>query len=131
MAETCSKSLIRSEDNIDTSYFQQSFKKDIEPGLVRTTCKAFSKGRDDKSGHFQNFNTYVQDFLKRNKFKNLPLERFRGNRFNILFRNAANVYFLKDHIRSYLDIDSSNRLLAAVKQILMLLNMLLAVKHWV
>ena len=47
--------------------------------------------------------------------KTVPLERFRENRFNILFRNAASVFCMKDQILSFHDSESSNRLLAAVK----------------
>ncbi|XP_053392120.1 uncharacterized protein LOC128554835 [Mercenaria mercenaria] len=118
MAETCSKSLVEYEKNIDAPILDISFKKETESGtvrLIRTTCKSFSKGGDEKNGQFLNFETYAKDFLKENGFRGVPLERFRGNRFNILFRNAAYVYFLKDQLQGYLRIESSNRLLAAVK----------------
>ena len=66
--------------------------------------------------------------LKENGLKSIPLERFRGNRFNVLFRNAGAVFFLKDEIKNFLDLESSNRLLAAVSMISTHLNILLVVK---
>ncbi|WAR00569.1 SPIN4-like protein [Mya arenaria] len=94
-----------------------TFKNSAEPGtvrLVRTACKAFSKGGDEKNGQYLTFQTYSKDFLRENGFRGVPLERFRGNRFNILFRNAAALFFLKDKLQSYLSIEHSNRLLASV-----------------
>ncbi|WAR05051.1 SPIN3-like protein, partial [Mya arenaria] len=94
-----------------------TFKNSAEPGtvrLVRTACKAFFKGGDEKNGQYLTFQTYSKDFLRENGFRGVPLERFRGNRFNILFRNAAALFFLKDKLQSYLSIEHSNRLLASV-----------------
>jgi hypothetical protein len=81
---------------------------------VRTACKAFSKGGDEKNGQYLNFHTYCKEFLYEKKFRTMPLERFRGNRFNILFRNAASIFFLKDKLQEYLNIEHSNKLLASV-----------------
>ncbi|WAQ97233.1 hypothetical protein MAR_029923 [Mya arenaria] len=118
MAETCSKSLITYELDIGPSIFDPSFKNDSEPGTVRlvrtTACKAFSKGGDEKNGQYLNFQTYCKESLQENGLRSVPLERFRGNRFNILFRNAANVFFLEHQIRTYLAIEHSNRLLASI-----------------
>ena len=58
---------------------------------------------------------YVKDDLKRLGFHALPLERFRGNRFNILFSNAARVYFLAPYVQEYLQGGHQNRLLQSVK----------------
>ncbi|WAQ95042.1 SPIN3-like protein [Mya arenaria] len=119
MAETASKALIEYE--VDTGreapILDPTFKNSAEPGtvrLVRTACKAFSKGGDEKNGQYLTFQTYSKDFLRENGFRGVPLERFRGNRFNILFRNAAALFFLKDKLQSYLSIEHSNRLLASV-----------------
>jgi len=133
MADVCSKTLVET-DNLtfdEAPILEKSFKKANESGsvrLVRTCCKAFAKGADDKNGQFKPFSTYVQGMLKENGLQSIPLERFRGNRFNVLFRNAGAVFFLKDEIKNFLDLESSNRLLAAVSMISTHLNILLVVK---
>ena len=120
MADTCSKTLVESDNATfdEAPILDKTFKKANESGsvrLVRTCCKAFAKGADEKNGQFQQFSTYVQVMLKENGLNSIPLEPFRGNRFNILFRNAGAVFFLKEEIKRFLDLESSNRLLAAVK----------------
>jgi len=45
----------------------------------------------------------------------LPIERLRGNRFNILFSNAAGVYFLISKLKEFLQRNDTNRLLKSVK----------------
>ena len=47
--------------------------------------------------------------------RSIPIERYHGNRFNILFSNAASVYFMKEKVKEYLMGDASTRLLKAVK----------------
>ena len=47
--------------------------------------------------------------------RRLPLERFSGNRFNILFSSASNVFFLADQLNQYLEFDACNCLVQAVK----------------
>lgn len=44
----------------------------------------------------------------------LPLASFRGNRFNILFFDAAGVYFLGDMMKEYCTFSERNRLIDAV-----------------
>ena len=45
----------------------------------------------------------------------LPLATFRGNRLNILFHNAAGVFFLQDHLASFFEeYSTENSLLEAV-----------------
>jgi len=61
------------------------------------------------------FSTYTCDFLKEHKLRSVPLERFRGNRFNILFSSAASVHFLAEEMKGFLQISAENRLLQAVK----------------
>ena len=45
----------------------------------------------------------------------VPIQRIRGNRFNILLTNAAAVYFLIPKIKEFLIYNDSNRLLKSVK----------------
>ena len=73
----------------------------MEPGtprLIRTVCKGFRCGGDEKNGVYGTFSTFVKPFLKENGIQGIPIERFRGNRFNLLFTNAAGVYFLSSKI---------------------------------
>ena len=45
-----------------------------------------------------------------------PIAKFKGNRFNILFHNAAGVYYIKEHLTRYLSEvhATQNKLLQAV-----------------
>ena len=49
-------------------------------------------------------------FYEKN-MSSVPIQRFRGNRFNILLTNAAAVYFLIPKIKEFLIYNDSNRLL--------------------
>ena len=82
--------------------------------LVRTACKAFHRRGSEQAGCSVQFRTYLRG---QNVHKMIPLAAFRGNRFNILFYDAAGVYFLKLHMEEYLTKHHSgplNRLLQAV-----------------
>lgn len=120
MADTASSCLIETDKIVfgeKAPIFDASFSKKSEPGttrLVRTTCKAFAEGGDEKSGCYGSFLEFVRPSLKENGFRSLPLERFRGNRFNILFMNAARTFFLAEDIIKYLESGADNRLLKAV-----------------
>ena len=122
IADTSDKSLLTAEKAIfgdnDVPRPEGSFTSKTESGttrLVRTASKAFSSGGDEKSGCFSGFSVFVKPFLKQHKFQTLPLQRFRGARFNILFANAASVYFLHKEMIGYLQqLGATNRLLKAV-----------------
>jgi len=94
--------------------------KDNDPGcirLVRTGSKAFGEGSggDDKSGCHGNFMTFVKEFLNEHRLRNLPLRSFRDSRFNILFQNAASIFFLHHKMTDFLDsYGAENRLLKSV-----------------
>ena len=46
---------------------------------------------------------------------NVPLAPFKGNRFNILFYNAAGVYYLKEYSKGFFErVKDENMLLSAV-----------------
>ena len=69
MEDTCSKSLLEVEKETfaDAPILDKSFKTNSELGavrLVRTCCKAFSKGGDERSGQYCNFNTYAKNSYK-------------------------------------------------------------------
>ena len=120
-AEVCNASLIQLENahfSGQPPIFDKSFMKVSESSvvrLIRTTCKALARGADEKSGKYNDFNTFVTPFLKENKLHSIPLEEFRGNRFNILFESAAGVFFLKDQISEFLTGCQTNKLLKAVQ----------------
>ena len=59
--------------------------------LVRTACKAFHHKGSEQAGCSLYFRTYCRS----NGILKIPLAPFRGNRFNIIFYDAAGVYFLK------------------------------------
>ena len=46
----------------------------------------------------------------------IPIDKFQGNRFNIIFHNAAGIYYLRTHLIQYLEQihPSLNQLLQAV-----------------
>lgn len=80
--------------------------------LVRTMCKAMEKHGSEQVGCSLPFSEY----LKTQGIKKVPLSSFKGNRFNIMFHNAAGVYFLNEHARVFLEsiYGTENRLLQAV-----------------
>ena len=85
--------------------YDATFRQISEPGclrLIRTVYKAFSCGGDENSGAHGPFSLYVIPFLEEKGLHSLPIERFRGNRFNILFSNAAGVYFLISKLKEFL-----------------------------
>ena len=80
--------------------------------LIRTACKAFEKRGNEKSGCGLPFATYLhQHGITRN-----PLIHFRGNRFNVVFANAARIFYLKDKMLDFLKVwGVQNQLLKAVE----------------
>ena len=79
--------------------------------LMRMVCKAVSHRGCEKSGRMISFEICMEE---KNIF-HLPVYQFLGNRFNILFKNAADIYYLYDHLVDFFDhIELENRLLVAV-----------------
>ena len=80
--------------------------------LIRTACKAFHARGSQQAGCSSQFHA----FLRSKGIDKIPLAAFRGNRFNILFYDAAGVCFLKEHMSDYLTTShgSLNLLLQAV-----------------
>lgn len=111
MAETVSEAL----KLFEMASMEDKQASDSESGtirLVRTTCKAFEKRGNEKSGYPLQFNTYLNTHgIERN-----PLIHFRGNRFNIIFANGGRVYYLHQHIVNFLTnvLGTPNRLLKSV-----------------
>ena len=81
--------------------------------LVRTACKASPHKGSQQSGSSALFRTY----LKQHNIQKIPLAHFIGNRFNILFYDAARVYYLQSHMITFIENihgSQANRLLLAV-----------------
>ena len=81
--------------------------------LIRTACKAFHHKGSQQSGSSPLFQTY----LKKHNIQKIPLAHFVGNRFNILFYDAAGVYYLQSHMITFIESvhgNHANRLLQAV-----------------
>ena len=66
--------------------------------IVGTACKSFHTRGSQQAGCSTQFRTY----LCSRGIDKIPLAAFCGNRFNILFYDAAGVYFLKHHMLLYL-----------------------------
>ena len=60
--------------------------------------QSFECQGSEKSGHPLKFAA----FLRRKGIHKVPLAHFKGNRFNILFHNAAGVYFLRSLLIEFL-----------------------------
>ena len=121
LAETASAALLETEKESfddDPPIMDKFFRKPKEPGttrLVRTACKAVAEGGDEKSGCHGSFLEYFRPTLEQDGFRGrLPITPFRGNRFTILFENAGSVFYLSEHIQSYLEGGATNKLLKAV-----------------
>ena len=80
--------------------------------LVRTVCKALQDRGCERAGKPVQF----RDFLRlEGQVKDVPLLPFKGNRFNVLFHNAAGTYYLLRDIQTFLSRhNNDNNLLRAV-----------------
>lgn len=97
--------------------YDRSFRKAKESGtlrLIRTSCKAFARGADEKNGRYGDFGAFIQPYRVENKLQSLPLEPFHGSRFNVLFANAGSVFFLHGKMLDFLKGHQTNVLLKSV-----------------
>ena len=81
--------------------------------LVRTACKLFHHRGSQQCGYSVQFRTY----LRKIGIHKVPLAQFVGNRFNILFYDAAGVYYLQTHMLDFIKTvhgNQANRLAKAV-----------------
>lgn len=81
--------------------------------LVRTACKAFHHRGSQQCGS----STLFRSYLRKHGVHKIPLAQFVGNRFNILFYDAAGIYYLKDHMIQFIESvhgKQANRLLECV-----------------
>ena len=102
LAEVASSAAVEAENGFlgeQLPIMDGSFLKTKEPGAtrpIRTACKVAAQGGDGKSGCHGTFLEYTRPKLRDDGFHSLPSEPFRGSRFNILFQNAASVFFLRN-----------------------------------
>ena len=119
-AETANASMKEAEQGFFTEkvpIFDPSFQKGDESvvaRLMRTTCKAIARGADEKSGCHGPFKTFILSQLKLDSLHSVPLQPFRGNRFNILFSNAAGLFYLHRHLLNFLKCFEPKKLLRSV-----------------
>ena len=66
--------------------------------LIRACSKCLSRGGDERSGCFADFQTYLSTIGKPVKFV-----RFHGNRFNIIFLLAEVLYYHKDDVVAFFE----------------------------
>lgn len=76
---------------------EQDIEKKASSGtqcLIRTSCISFLHRGSEQAGCSTLFRTYC----RHKGIHKIPLAAFQGNRFNILFHDAAGVYYLKSHM---------------------------------
>ena len=88
-------------DDYDT-VFAFNTKESCAARLVRTGCKAFQVRGSDEAGVASYFNSFLSG--RNEKSFLVP---FIGNRFNILFYNAAALYYHSDAVKDFFN-DSPN-----------------------
>ncbi len=120
LADVASSSLLQTQAGFfdEAPIHDRSFLRASEPGttrLIRTTCKSIAQGGDEKSGCHGSFLEYFRQTLKERGLNRLPIEPFRGNRFNILFSNAAGTFFLSSYLKVFLEDNTPNSLLRSVE----------------
>lgn len=78
--------------------------------LIRTACKGFHHKGSQQCGNLVLFRT----FLKKKGIHTIPLARFVGNRFNVVFYDAAGIYYLREEFIKTVQGSGANLLLKAV-----------------
>ena len=80
--------------------------------LICTVCKSVQERGCEKSGRMMQFQSFL---MNETNVTNIPLALFFGNRFNILFYNAAGTFFLEKHLKVFFErYYKENKLLSAV-----------------
>jgi hypothetical protein len=79
--------------------------------LIRTACKCFAIGEDEKNGVSSYWKTFLNEKSEKNRFI-----RFKHNRFNLVFVLGYAVYYHHEDISIFLDTvhGTTNDLLMAV-----------------
>lgn len=115
--------LVHSGEKVGAPTLPGGYSKPGEAGttrMVRTVCKAVQDRGCEKAGKPVEFRDFLQT---QGQVKEVPLASFKGNRFNILFHNAAGVYYLLNDLLSFAeDHKSDNKLFSAVNADLNILS---------
>ena len=112
-ANTALQKLDKISNLTDTAEFKIDARMiiDSEAGAVRTirtVCKAFEKHGSEEAGVTASFKAFINCECR--------LQPFKGNRFNILFRNGGAVFYHRNNFTRYFEcFGTPNRLLRAVK----------------
>ena len=88
------KAILGPNSQPDATHIAPSFCSPKEAGtvcLVRTVCNAVQKHGSERAG----VHVYFAQYLREKGINSMPLATFRGNRFNIIFHDAAGVYYLQ------------------------------------
>ena len=79
--------------------------------FVQHACNSIHRRGSQKAG----VHIYFAQYLRDRGIDTLPLAAFRGNRFNIVFYDAAGIYYLHEELTSFLkSYGTANQLLTAV-----------------
>ena len=83
--------------------------------LIRIACAAFRKRGNQVAEMTPYFDAYLNEL---NPLIKAELEQFEGNRFNIIFHNARNIYYHRDHTLYFIQdaVPTVNCLLLAVAE---------------
>ena len=109
----CTDATIKLWEKSMATEFEESSASSGTQRLIRTACKAFHHHGSQQSGSSILFRSYLR---KKNIFK-IPLAKFIGNRFNIIFYDAAGIYYLHTHMINFIESvhgKQANRLLSCV-----------------
>ena len=99
-------------DDFETNFVFASKKESGAFRLIRTACKAYHKRGSNECGVAQHFNSFLSS-----RGETPHLESFVGNRFNVVFHNAAALYFHKESITNFFHAwPNKNNLLQAVNE---------------
>ena len=108
------KAILGPESQAGATRIAPSFCSSKEAGtarLVRTVCNAVQKHGSERAG----VHVYFAQYLRERGIDSMPLATFRGNRFNIIFHDAAGVYYLREHLAEFFEsYGTDNPLLKAV-----------------
>ncbi|CAG2215596.1 unnamed protein product [Mytilus edulis] len=97
-ADICQKEIMKFESNIGfcAASDSKSSSDSKTLTLLRFVSKLFYK---DGSGD----PLYASIYMKDKGIKSIPVMNFRGNRFNVLFFNAAGTFYLASHLVQYFE----------------------------
>ena len=97
------------------SLFKKNGKEASTTAMVRKASKVFAAGADKKSGAHGKASLFLKPILKaKYGINSVPIQPFRGHRFNILAHNAKMVYCLRKELVEFLGFNHDNGLTASL-----------------